>query len=149
MNRIAILLMALRFALPLPTVGYTASITSKQEADVVYIHINAYHSTDEMYNVCDAELSYDAEKLRFDSESSTLGQAAYRDTNGRLRIIDFGADKQLGQSVYVLAFKVVGVGRAEIKLCRAAFSTKEKAATEDVEPIINKPNSITVWLKRK
>ena len=147
MMRLISLIMALLLAMPLPTAeGYTASMTSKRKAETVYIHINTYHSTDEMYNCCDIELTYDAGKLRFDRERSTLGQAAYRDANGRLRLLDFGADKFLGKSVYVLAFEVIGTGKAEIQLCRAAFSTAEKAVTKDVEPIINKPDSITVWV---
>jgi hypothetical protein len=127
--------------------GYTASMVSKQEADTVYIHINAYHSTDEMYNACEIELTYDAEMLRFDSERSTLGNSAYRDTNGQLMLVDFGADKPLGESVYVLAFEVIGAGEAEIQLYRAAFITSEKAVSEDIEPIVNEPDSITVWVR--
>lgn len=148
MKRILIMLMALLLAMPLQTAeGYTANITSEQTADTVYIHINAYHSTDEMYNVCEIELTYDAEKLRFDSESSTIGRSAYRDTDGKLMLIDFGADKPLGESVYVVAFEVIGMGNAEIQIIRAAFSTAEKAVSEDVEPIVNKPDSITVWIE--
>ena len=128
------------------TAGYTANITSEQTDDIVYIHINAYHSTDEEYNACEIELTYDAEILRFDSERSTLGCAAYRDTDGKLMLIDFGADKPLGKSVYVLAFEAIGTGEAEIRLCRAAFITSEKAVSEDVEPITNKPDNITVWV---
>lgn len=146
MKKIITTIMALLLMTPTAE-GYTASMTSKQEADTVYVHINAYHSTDEVYNCCEVELAYDAERLRFDSEKSTLGQAAYRDTDGRLMLVDFGADKPLGESVYVLAFEVVGTGKAEIQLCRAAFSTAEKAVTEDVEPIINEPDSIAVWVK--
>lgn len=144
MKRFAIMLMALFLAMP---VGYTANITSKQTADVVYIHINAYHSTDERYNVCDIELQYDVEKLRFNQDKSTLGCAAYRDADGKIRLIDFGADKPLGKSVYVLAFDVIGKGKTEVKLNKAAFSTKEKSATQDIEPIINKPESIKLWLR--
>lgn len=148
MKRILIMLMALLLAMPLQTAeGYTANITSEQTADIIYIHINAYHSADEMYNACEIELAYDAEKLRFDSESSTIGCCAYRDTDGKLMFIDFGADKPLGESVYVVAFDVIGTGEAEIQISRAAFSTAKKAASEDVEPIINKPDSITVWIE--
>lgn len=143
MRRIAIMLMALLFTMP---IGYTADIASEQTIDTVYIHINAYHSTDEVYNCCEVELTYDAEKLRFDSESSTIGCSAYQDTDGLLKLVDFGADKPLGKSVYVLAFEAIGTGKAEIQLCKAAFSTAEKAATENVEPITNKPDIITVWV---
>lgn len=143
MHRFVIMIMALFLVMPS---GYTADITSEQTADTVYVHINAYHSTDEMYNACEIELTYDAEKLRFDSESSTIGCSAYRDTDGKLMLIDFGADKPLGESVYVLAFEVIGMGNAEIQISRAAFSTAEKAVTEDVEPIVNKPDIITVWI---
>ena len=145
MKRIAIMLLATLLVMP---TGYTASITSKQTTDTVYVHINAYHSTDEIYNACEVELTYDAEKLRFDSERSTLGCGAYRDSDGKLMLIDFGADKPLGESVYVIAFEVVGTGKATIDLCRAAFTTSEKAATEDIEPITNQPDSITVWVGR-
>lgn len=144
MKRFITMLVALFFAMP---TGYTASLTSKQEADVVYIHLNADHSTDEVYNCCEVELAYDAGKLRFSPERSTLGQAAYRDRDGKLLLVDFGADKPLGKSVYVLAFDVIGRGKAEIRLDRAAFSTAEKAATEDIEPISNNPGSIMVWRK--
>jgi hypothetical protein len=144
MKYIITVMMALLFVMP---TGYTARMTSKQTFDTAYIHINADHSTDEVYNCCEVELTYDAGKLRFNSDKSTIGQAAYRDADGRLMLADFGADKPLGNSVYVLAFEVVGTGKAEIQLCRAAFSTAEKAATEDIEPITNKPNSITVWVR--
>lgn len=143
MKQIITMIMSLLLAMP---IGYTADITSEQTADTVYVHINAYHSTDEMYNACEIELTYDAEKLRFDSESSTIGCSAYRDTDGKLMLIDFGADKPLGESVYVLAFDVIGTGEAEIQISRAAFSTAEKAVSEDVEPILNEPDSITVWI---
>ena len=138
------MIMALLFAMP---TGYTASLTSKQKDDIVYVHINVDHSEDEWYNACEIELVYDAEKLRFDPEVSTLGQAAYRDAEGRLLLIDFGPDKPLGKSVYVLAFDIIGAGKAEIKLDRASFSTAVKAATEDVEPIVNKPDTLTVLLR--
>ena len=148
MMRIIIMIVALLLATPVPTAdGYTASLTGKQKADTVYIHINAYHSTDEMYNACEIELTYDAEMLRFDSERSTMGCAAYRDTDGRLMLVDFGADKPLGESVYVLAFEAIGTGEAEIQLCRAAFITSEKAVTENIEPITNKPDNVKVWLQ--
>lgn len=145
MKRIATMIVALLLAMPLQTAdGYTANITTTQTEDAVYVHINAHHSTDEIYNACEIEVTYDAEKLRFDSERSTMGCSAYRDTDGWLMLVDFGADKPLGESVYVLAFEVIGTGEAEIQLCRAAFTTSEKAATEDVEPIINQPDRVTV-----
>ena len=127
-------------------IGYMADITSEQTADTVYVHINAYHSTDEIYNCCEIELTYDADMLRFDSRRSALGNLAYWDINGRLILIDFGEDKSLGESVYVLAFEAIGTGEAEIRLCRAAFSTSEKSASENIEPIVNKPNSIKNWV---
>ena len=144
MKQFIAMIAALLFAVP---TGYTATLASKQTADVVYIHINADHGTDEVYNCCEVELAYDAERLRFAPEASTLGQAAYRDRDGKLMLVDFGPDKPLGKSVYVLAFEVIGTGKAEIRLDRAAFSTAAKAATEDVEPISNEPDSIKVWLK--
>lgn len=135
------MIMSLFLVMP---IGYTANITSEQTADTVYVHINAYHGTDEIYNACEIELTYDAEMLRFDSERSTLGNSAYRDTDGRLMLVDFGADKPLGKSVYVFAFDVIGTGEAEIQLCRAAFITSEKAVSEDVEPIGNEPKKIVL-----
>ena len=133
------MIMAVLMALPS---GYTANITGERTEDTVYIHLNAQHSTDDIYNCCEIELAYDADALRFDSERSTLGCAAYRDVDGRLMLVDFGADKQLGKSLYVFAFEVIGTGETEIQLSRAAFSTKEKAATENVEPIVNKPSKV-------
>lgn len=141
MKQIITMIISLFLVMP---IGYTANITSEQTADTVYVHINAYHSTDEIYNACEIELTYDAEMLRFDSERSTLGNSAYRDTDGRLMLVDFGADKPLGKSVYVLAFEVIGTGEAEIQLSRAAFITSEKAVSEDVEPIGNEPKKIVL-----
>lgn len=147
MKQIISTLLALLFAITTPAkVGYIANITHKQTLHRVYICVNAYHSTDKTYNVCDIEIEYDAKKLRFDSENSTLGCAMYRDYGGKLRLIDFGADKPLGESVYVLAFEVIGKGKAEVRLSNAAFSTKEKAATSDIEPITNEPNKLTIWV---
>ena len=147
MKQIISTLLAMLFAITTPAkVGYTANITYKQAINTVYICVNAYHSTDDYYNVCDIEIEYDAEKLRFDSENSTLGGAVYRDYGGKLRLIDFEADKPLGESIYVLAFEIIGKGKAEVRLSNAAFSTKEKAATSDIEPITNEPNKLTIWV---
>ena len=152
MKLIATILASLLFVAQAPMAqalpGYTANITNEQTLHRVYICVNAYHSTDDYYNTCDIEIEYDAEKLRFDSENSTLGCAMYRDYGGKLRLIDFGADKPLGESIYVLAFEVIGKGKTEVRLCSASFSTKEKAATSDIEPITNEPNKLTIWLQR-
>ena len=150
MKQIFTMFISLFLTMPLHTeVGYTANITSEQTSDTVYIHINAYHSQDEIYNACEIELTYDDEMLRFDGESSTLGQSMYRNADGRLMLIDFGADKPLGESVYVLAFEVIGTGEATIDLYRAAFITSEKAATEDIESIVSNPDSITMFVRRE
>lgn len=146
MKRIVTMIMSLFLATP-TALGYTATITSEQTSDTVYIHVNAHHSEDEFYNACEIEVTYDSETLSFDNGRSTLGCAAYRDDAGRLILLDFGADKPLGDSVYVLAFEAIGTGYSNIQLSRAAFSTAEKAATEDVEPIANEPDNITVWVE--
>ena len=145
MKQIVTMLMALLFVTL--SAGYTANITATKKNNTVYIHINAYHDTDKVYNACDIELQYDAEKLRFNQDKSTLGCAPYRDIDGRLVFIDFGADKLLGESIYVLAFDVIGKGKTEVKLNKATFCTKEKAASSNMEPTTNKPNSITLWVK--
>ena len=129
-----------------PTIGYTANISSTRTDDTIYIHINAYHNEDEIYNACEIELFYDTEILRFNSERSSLGCSAYRDRDGQLMLIDFGEDKPLGKSIYTIAFDIVGYGYTEVKLDRAAFSTSEKAVSEDIEPIANTPNSLFIWL---
>ena len=144
MKRIIAIIMSLLISVP--TIGYTANISSTQTNDTVYIHVNAYHSEDEIYNCCEIELTYDTEMLRFNNELSSLGCGAYRDKDGQLMLIDFGADKPLGESIYTLAFDIVGCGYTDVKLDRAAFSTAEKAVSEDVEPITNTPNSIFIWL---
>lgn len=135
------------------TQGYTAGIsTMSQEVRVgeqVGINVNVSHSADTVFAAGEVVVSYDSAKLTFNENASTLGQAKVKVDDGVVTIEDHGADKNLGNGVYVLKFDAVASGAAEVKLDGAAFSNKENAADADLVPAILSPATVTVTVQKK
>lgn len=114
--------------------GYTAAIAASSDADVNNtVHVTVKVASTEHQNFASSELklSYDAEKLAFDENNSTLNGATVKAENGVLTLEDYGEAQELGNA-YVLAFTAKAEGNAVVTLTSAMFSTQEHAAADDL-----------------
>ena len=124
--------------------GYTAGISTtsnevnkgeKVSINVAVDYIAAEGQTAEtVFNAGEISLSYDSEKLAFNKDASTLGEATVSDVDaGILKLADYGADKNFGTDVYVLVFDAIESGEASVEMTAAAFSNKSNATSNDLE----------------
>lgn len=133
--------------------GYIAGLTTlSQEVsveDTVTVNVNVSHSTDTSFAAGEIVLSYDSEKLAFNKTASTLGAATIQNNDGVLKLEDYGADKNLGNGVYVLAFDAITDGEAAVTLASAAFVNKENAVKSDLIAAVLSPASITLTINKQ
>lgn len=119
-----------------PTDGYTAGISALTNAvnveDSLTVNVNVSHSADSTFAAGEVIVAYDSNLLTFNEASSTLGTATVKVDSGVLTLEDYGADKNLGNGVYMLAFDAVADGEAAITLTSAAFVNKENAVRSDL-----------------
>lgn len=120
-------------------VGYTAGIaaesTNVEVGGVVKIPVAISHNEETSFNACEIKVSYDSNVLTFSNEKSTLGTNVSTSTkDGVLTLEDYGADKNCGTSVYVLAFDAIdAASNSKVELTYAAFNNDENAAKENLK----------------
>lgn len=118
--------------------GYTAGISAEsanvEAGDVVKIPVAVTHNEESSFNACKIEVSYDDSVLTFSQEKSTLGSnVAVNVENGVLTLVDYGEDKNFGNSVYILAFDTVkAASNSTVELTYAAFNNDTNASTSDL-----------------
>lgn len=116
--------------------GYTASLNTLTDEvsveDTVLVNIGVDHSEDTTFAAGEVVVSYDTSVMTFNKSASTLGNAMIEDVNGTLTLEDYGADKNFGTGVYVLAFDAIANGSADITLNSAGFVDKEDAVKSDL-----------------
>lgn len=119
-----------------PTDGYTAGISALTNAvnveDSLTVNVNVSHSADSTFAAGEVIVAYDSNLLTFNEASSTLGTATVKVDSGVLTLEDYGADKNLGNGVYMLAFDAVADGETAITLTSAAFVNKDNAVRSDL-----------------
>lgn len=118
-----------------PTDGYTAGISALTNAvnveDSLTVNVNVSHSADSTFAAGEVIVAYDSNLLTFNEATSTLGTATVKVDSGVLTLEDYGADKNLGNGVYMLAFDAIADGETAIALTSAAFVNKENAVRSD------------------
>lgn len=133
--------------------GYTAGLTSTTKAvsvsDKVNVNVDVSHSSDAVFAAGEVKVSYDAAKLQFNKENSTLGNAMVTDKAGVLTLEDYGTDKNLGTGVYVLAFDAIADGEANVTLTSAAFVNKENAVKSDLIDATLTPAELAITISKK
>lgn len=133
--------------------GYTAGLTTLSDEisvkDTVTVNVNVSHSTDTSFAAGEIVLNYDSTKLAFNETASTLGAATIKNDSGVLTLEDYGADKILGNGVYVLAFDAIADGEAAVTLTSAAFVNKENAVKSDLIAAGLSPASITLTVNKQ
>lgn len=97
------------------------------------------------FNAGEIAFNYDSEKLAFNEQASTLGEATVSDGDaGVLKLADYGADKSFGSSVYVLVFDTKADGEATVELTDAAFINKENATSNDLMKAVLGQTDVTI-----
>lgn len=126
------------------TLGSTAAI-----GDVVNVNVSVAHGSDTSFAAGEVVVSYDTALLTFNEGASTLGNATIKAEAGQITLEDYGANKNFGSGVYVLAFDAIAEGQATVTLASAGFVNKENAVKSDLIPAALSPESVTVTIEQK
>lgn len=133
--------------------GYTAGIsTLTKELSVdtfTEVEVAVGHSSDTSFAAGEIVIQYDNEKLEFNKERSTLGNATVKAEQGTLTIEDYGQNKNFSNGVYTLAFKAIKDGNAQVQLSGAAFVNKESAAKQDLISATLSPTTLNLVVRKK
>ena len=129
--------------------AYTASLTPTTQSvtcgDNANVTVNVGATGYTNFNALDMTFTYDADKLSFNKDASTI-DAAYTvsDNAGTLRILGFGADKALGEA-FKLAFTSKTTGEAVVTLTAAKIDESANAGANAPDATIeNAEAKITV-----
>lgn len=133
------------------TSGYTASIaTSDKEVNVgetVSVQVNVAGKNQTNFAAAEVKISYDADKLTYESEKSTLNGAKVDAKNGVLTLEDYGEDQSFG-TAYTIVFTAKTKGNTTVKLESAAFSDKVDAQKYDLIPATISNQTVAFTLKQ-
>ncbi len=116
--------------------SYTSGLTTLTDVpsvgETVLVNVDVSHTAETTYAAAEIEIAYDSAHLKFNQSESTLGNATVNNENGQLTLEDYGASKNTGAGIYVLAFDAVTDGNASVELLSAKFNNKENAAKSDL-----------------
>ena len=102
------------------------------ESAEVKVTVSNSDSTVTAYNAYDLTLTYDTDKLTYNSCTAADEQASVtEDVPGTIRVIGYGSDKALDTAVATLSFAAKGTGSAEVKITKAKVDTGDKAVGND------------------
>ena len=107
------------------------TVTVGENAEVK-INVSNSDSNVAAYNAYDLTLTYDTDKLTYNSCTAADESAVVNtETPGTIRIIGFGADKTLDTAAATLSFTAKGTGDAEVKITAAKVDTGDHAIGDD------------------
>ena len=118
-------------------VGYAVSASEDKTVTVgesaeVKINVSNSDSIITTYNAYDLTLTYDTDKLTYNSCTAADANAVVKkDVPGTIRVIGFGGDKTLDTAAATLTFQAKGVGDAEVKLTAAKVDIGSQAVGND------------------
>ena len=118
-------------------VGYAVSASEDKTVTVgesaeVKINVSNSDSIITTYNAYDLTLTYDTDKLTYNSCTAADALAVVKeDVPGTIRVIGYGADKALNTAAVTLSFTAKGTGSAEVKITKAKVDTGDKAVEND------------------
>ena len=116
--------------------GYAVSASEDKTVAVgesAEVKINVANSDNAVttYNAYDLTVSYDTDKLTYNSCTAADEQASVKEENGTIRIIGYGADKAIETPAATLSFTAKGVGSAEVKITSAKVDIGAQAVGND------------------
>ena len=102
------------------------------ESAEVKVTVSNSDSTVTAYNAYDLTMTYDTDKLTYNSCTAADANAVVKEgVPGTIRVIGYGADKALDTAVATLSFTAKGTGSAEVKITKAKVDTGDKAVGND------------------
>lgn len=118
-------------------VGYAVSASEDKTVTVgesaeVKINVSNSDSIITTYNAYDLTLTYDTDKLTYNSCTAADALAVVKeDVPGTIRVIGFGDDKNLDTPAATLNFTAKGTGNAEVKITSAKVDIGSQAVGSD------------------
>ena len=118
-------------------VGYAVSASEDKTVTVgesaeVKVNVSNSDSIITTYNAYDLTLTYDTDKLTYNSCTAADALAVVKeDVPGTIRVIGFGDDKNLDTPAATLSFTAKGTGDAEVKITSAKVDTGSQAVGSD------------------
>ena len=118
-------------------VGYAVSASEDKTVTVgesaeVKINVSNSDSIITTYNAYDLTLTYDTDKLTYNSCTAADALAVVKeDVPGTIRVIGFGDDKNLDTPAATLSFTAKGTGEAEVKITSAEVDIGSQAVGSD------------------
>lgn len=117
-------------------VGYAVSASEDKtvavgESAEVKVTVSNSDSTVTTYNAYDLTMTYDTDKLTYNSCTAADEQASVKEENGTIRIVGYGADKAIDVPAATLSFTAKGVGSAEVKITAAKVDIGAQAVGND------------------
>ena len=118
-------------------VGYAVSASEDKTVTVgesaeVKINVSNSDSIITTYNAYDLTLTYDTDKLTYNSCTAADALAVVKeDVPGTIRVIGFGDDKSLDTPAATLSFTAKGTGEAEVKITSAKVDIGSQAVGSD------------------
>ena len=118
-------------------VGYAVSASEDKAVTVgesaeVKINVSNSDSIITTYNAYDLTLTYDTDKLTYNSCTAADALAVVKeDVPGTIRVIGFGDDKNLDTPAATLSFTAKGTGEAEVKITSAKVDIGSQAVGSD------------------
>ena len=118
-------------------VGYAVSASEDKTVTVgesaeVKINVSNSDSIITTYNAYDLTLTYDTDKLTYNSCTAADALAVVKeDVPGTIRVIGFGDDKNLDTPAATLNFTAKGTGEAEVKITSAKVDIGSQAVGND------------------
>ncbi len=117
--------------------GYAVSASEDKAVTVgesaeVKINVSNSDSIITTYNAYDLTLTYDTDKLTYNSCTAADALAVVKeDVPGTIRVIGFGDDKNLDTPAATLSFTAKGTGEAEVKITSAKVDIGSQAVGSD------------------
>ena len=117
--------------------GYAVSASEDKAVTVgesaeVKINVSNSDSIITTYNAYDLTLTYDTDKLTYNSCTAAAALAVVKeDVPGTIRVIGFGDDKNLDTPAATLNFTAKGTGEAEVKITSAKVDIGSQAVGSD------------------
>ena len=115
---------------PQPAGAFSLSVsgpaTAQTESDVTYT-LDLASDEYEVFAAADITLTYDTDHLTL----KTKPEGA-EESDGTIRLLDFGEDKNIGKEIYSFTFTTKGTGNASVSVTAASFITSDAAASSDM-----------------
>lgn len=114
--------------------GYTITAEKEKTAALdgaVQIPIKISSTTKTTFNSYDLTVTYDTSKLTYKDYTAEDENISVADTNGTIRIIGYGEDKNVGTAAVTLNFTAKAVGTANVVIGSAKVDSKVNATMKD------------------